>query len=257
MHRAVASDREVPLVGAFRRLLSRRGFGDAAARHDIERTAARAHDQRAPRRNRQWSRLGERCAFLVCGRQDDRRLTGIERRGDPGIDPDIGRRQHAVPIERRNDAHRPFVARGEIGRHQHHQDQRTQRPGVVDRKPRRRQAGANALDRGQRAFALFPPQRLRKRVLRRQGIGERGCRAMADAGAAVEAAKRIGAGGPAEANQRPQHGNGGGGEQDEPGGARQRRQRQPEAGPGNGEEQSGKGQKPRQMRPDALPRDRI
>ena len=68
-------------------------------------------------------------------------------------------------------------------------------------KPRRRQAGADALERGQRTLALRLPQRLRERILRRQRIGERGRRAMADAGAAVEAAKRLFAGRPAETNQ--------------------------------------------------------
>ena len=52
-----------------------------------------------------------RCGLLVGRRQDDRRLAGIDRRRHPGVDPDIGRRQHAVPVERRRDraacAHRP------------------------------------------------------------------------------------------------------------------------------------------------------
>ena len=46
-------------------------------------------------------RRGGRRGILVRGRQDDRRLAGVERRRHPGIDPDIGRRQHAVPVERR------------------------------------------------------------------------------------------------------------------------------------------------------------
>ena len=102
MRGAVAGDGEMPFVGALGRLLGRHGFGHAAAGHHIERAAARAHDQRAARRHRQRSR-GGCCGFLVRRRQNDRRLAGIERRRHPGIDPDIGRRQHAVPVERRGD----------------------------------------------------------------------------------------------------------------------------------------------------------
>ena len=128
--------------------------------------------------------------FLVRRRQDDRRLAGIERRRHPGIDPDIGRRQHAVPVERRRGAQHALVAGGDIGRDHQHRDQRAQRPGIVDRQPRRRQAGADALDRCQCALALRLPQRQRDRILRGQRIGQRGRRAMADAGAAVQPAER-------------------------------------------------------------------
>ncbi len=197
MRGAVAGNGEMPLVGALGRLLGRRGFGDAAADDHIERAAARAHDQRAAGRDRQRPGSGRR-GFLVRRRQDDRRLAGIERRRHPGIDPDIGRRQHAVPVERRGDPHRALVARGDIGRDHHHRDQRAQRPGIVDREPRRRQAGADALDRCQRALALRLPQRQRDRILRGQRIGERGRRAMADAGAAVEPAEAVLAARPAE-----------------------------------------------------------
>ena len=134
--------------------------------------------------------------FLVRRRQDDRRLAGIERRRHPGIDPDIGRRQHAVPVERRRGAHHALVARGDIGRHHHHHDQRAQRPGIVDRKPRRRQAGADALDRCQRALALRLPQRQRDRILRRPAYrsarspGDGGCRCRGRAGSS--ASSRLG-----------------------------------------------------------------
>ena len=47
MRGAVAGDREMPFVGALGRLLDRRDLGHAAADHDVERAAARAHDQRA------------------------------------------------------------------------------------------------------------------------------------------------------------------------------------------------------------------
>ena len=175
--------------------------------------------------------------FLVGGGQDDRRLAGIERRRHPGIDPDIGRRQHAVPVERRRDAHHALVAGRDIGRDQQHRDQRAQRPGIVDRQPRRRQPGADALDRGQRALALRLPQRPRDRILRRQRIGQRGRRAMADAGAAVEPAQRLFAARPAKPEQRKQRGQRQQHEQAEPDGAGDKRQRQPQAGPGHHQKQ--------------------
>ena len=152
---------------------------------------------------------------------------------------------------------RALVAGGDIGRDHHHHDQRAQRPGIVDRQPRRRQAGADALDRGQRAFALRLPQRQRDRVLGRQRIGQRGRRAMADAGAAVEPAQRLFAGRPAKANQRKQRAERQQHEQADADHARHERQRQPQPGPRHHQKQSDDGQQPRQMRPGALPRDRI
>ena len=203
-----------------RRLLGRHRLGHAAAGNDIERAAAGAHDQRASPPAPAAARAAGAAGFLVGGRQDDRRLAGVERRRHPGVDPDIGRRQHAVPVERRRGAHRALVARRDIGRHHQHHDQRAQRPGIVDRQPRRRQAGADALDRGQRALALRLPQRPRDRILRGQRIGQRGRRAMADAGAAVEPAQRLLAARPAKPDQRKQRGQRQQHEQAEPDGAR-------------------------------------
>ncbi len=202
------------------------GFGHAATADHIERAAARAHDQRRARRNRQGSRGGDG-GFLVRRRQNDWWLAGIERRCHPGIDPDIGRRQHAVPVERRLGAQRALVARGHIGRDHHHRDQRAQRPGIMDRKPRRRQAGADALDRCQGAFALRLPQCVRNRIRRGQRIGQRGRRAMADAGAAVEPAEGLFAARPAKPGKRKQHAQRRQHEQTEAHGARNERQRQP------------------------------
>ena len=203
MRGAVAGDLEMTLVGAFGRLFAGRYFADTATDHDIDGTAARAHQKRAAGRNRQRPAVG-RAGVLVGSRQNDRRLAGVNRRRHPGIDPDIGRRQHAVPVERRGNAHRSFVPGGEISRRRHHHDQRAQRPGVVARQPRRRQAGADALDRGQRALALHLPQSDRDRILARQRVGERGRRAMSDAGAAVEPAQAFFAARPAVAQQREQ-----------------------------------------------------
>ena len=181
---------EMPLVGALGRLL---GCGATSVTPPPTTTSSVPPLERTisvlPAGTGNGPRVG-RAGILVRGRQDDRRLAGIDRRRHPGIDPDIGRRQHAVPVERRGDAHRALVAGGDIGRHHHHHDQRAQRPGIVDREPRRRQAGADALDRGQRALALLLPQRQRDRVLRSPAYrsarspGDGGCRCRGRAGQA-------------------------------------------------------------------------
>ena len=127
----------------------------------------------------------------------------------------------------------------------------------MNSQPRRRQAGANALERGQRAFALRLPQRQRHRVLGSQRIGQRGRRAMADAGAAVEPAQALFTGRPAKANQRKQRPERQQREQADTDDPRHEGQRQPQPGPGHRQEQPDDGQQPRQMRPGALPGDRI
>ena len=175
-------------------------LGHSAADDDVERAAARAHDQRAAGWHSQRPRR-RKCGLLVRRRQDDRRPSGIKRRRHPGIDPDIVGRKHPVPVEGGGDANPSFVSGRNIGRNHQHDDQRTKRPGIMNRKPRRRQAGADALDRSQRAFALRLPQRQRDRVLRRQRIGKGRRRAMANAGAAIEPRQRVLAAWPAKPEQ--------------------------------------------------------
>ncbi len=253
---AIACDGEMSFVGAFGCLLGRLGFGHAAPCEHIERAAAGADDQRGACRNRQGSR-GRDGGFLVGGRQDDRRLAGIERRRHPGVDPDIGRRQHPVPVERRLGAQHALVAGGDIGRHHHHHDQRAQRPGIVDRQPRRRQAGADTLDGRQSALALRLPQRLGDRIPGRKRIGQRGRGAVADARAAVEPAQALFAARPAEPDKRKQGAHRRQHEQAEAYGTRHKRQRQPQSGPGGHQKQSDDGQEPGQVGPNPLPGDRI
>src|SRR6202035_5291076 len=79
-HRGGASHGGVLFVGALRGLLGRRSFAHATARHHIEGAARGTHDQRAAHRDRQRP-AGRQRSFLVRGRQDDRRLAGIERWG--------------------------------------------------------------------------------------------------------------------------------------------------------------------------------
>jgi hypothetical protein len=165
-------------------------------------------------------------------------------------------RQHAVQSKAAQTA-AALVARGHIGRNRHHRDQRAQRPGIMDRQPRRRQAGAETLERCQSALALCLPQRLRDRILAGQRIRQRGRRAMADPGTAIEPAEARFAAWPAESRQRKQRPERREPEQADPDGARDKRQRQPQSGPGHHQKQSGDAQQPRQMRPGQLPRDRV
>jgi hypothetical protein len=45
--------------------------------------------------------------------ENDRRLAGIGRRGDPRVDAEICRQHHALPVERRRDALPAFAAGGD------------------------------------------------------------------------------------------------------------------------------------------------
>ena len=69
--------------------------------------AGRAHDERRAGRNRH--RLAgvavrpRRFARMNAGK-NDRRLAGISGRRDPGVDAEVCRQHHALPVERRGDA---------------------------------------------------------------------------------------------------------------------------------------------------------
>jgi len=136
--------------------------------------------------------------------------------------PAPARRSSRTPTRRASPARRPR----RIGCHQHHQDQRAQRPGIVDCEAWRRQAGANPPDRGQRALALRLPQRQRDRIVGRQRVRQLGCRTMADAGTAIESAQGLLAARPAKPDQRPHRHHREDHEQDQPDGPRQEWQRQ-------------------------------
>ncbi len=254
---AVAADRKMLLVGALGRLLGRRNLLQAAGGRDIETAAGGAYDQRRAGGYGQRAACRERRGLLVGGRQDDRRLRGVEWRRHPGVDADIGRRQHAVPVERRAHPRRALVAGGEEGRDQHDHDQGAKRPGIVEREAGMRQACADTPQRGQRALALRLPQHSRDRVLRGQRVRQRGGGAVTDAGAIVEPSEGLLAGRPTEPNQRNQGGQRQQDKQAEPDRAGEERQRQPEAGPGYHQKQTENGQQPRQMGPGALPGNRI
>ena len=92
---------------------------DAAFAGDIEiELAGGAHDQR---RSRPAPRSA--CGLAVDLRhfagmnagENDRRLAGIRRRRDPGVDAEIRRQHHALPVERGGDALPAFAAGGNEG----------------------------------------------------------------------------------------------------------------------------------------------
>ncbi len=106
----------MPLLGALGCLGLRLGLGlgDAALDGDIEsRLAGGAHHQgRAGRHRHRGAGTCKRLLARVQTRQDQRRPAGVGRRRDPGVDPEIGRRHHAAPIEGRGDAFGALAARG-------------------------------------------------------------------------------------------------------------------------------------------------
>ena len=133
-------DDETALLGApLSATVCAPGFGiaDPAARDDVEMDAGGADDQRAARRHRERGGGRQRLARPQA-RQDHRRLAGVGRRRHPGVDAEIGRRHHALPIEGRGDAFHPLAAGGEERRdHQHrHQRRAAQRDRALQRAAR-------------------------------------------------------------------------------------------------------------------------
>jgi len=113
-------------------------------------------------------------------RKDDRRLAGIDRRNDPGIDAEIRRQHHTVPVERSRDALPALAAGGKEGGDAGDENERAQRVRIVPRHPRRRPAGFQCPRGVERALDMGIPQRERIRIFRRDGeiVGDRGRRAM-------------------------------------------------------------------------------
>ena len=157
-------DGEVALLGALGRL--RLGFGlglgDAAFDGDVEPgLAGGAHHQGRAGRHRHRA-AGARLRLLAGtqARQDQRRPAGVGRRRDPGVDPEIGRRHHAVPVERRGDALGALAAGGKERRDHQDEHQPAQRVRIARGDLRHRRAG---LQRVGRRAARAPDARARAR----------------------------------------------------------------------------------------------
>ena len=194
--RAVALDHEAAFLAARRQggaRVGRRLF-EAAVAHDVEtHIAGRAHHQLAAGRHRDRRRIVVDTVARAQARQHDRRAAGIDRRRDPGIDAEIGRRDHARPVEGGGDPLHPLAAGGEEGGDRQNEHQRAQRHRIAHGEPRRRPAGLELARRQQRAFDMGAPERLRDRIVLVGGdlVGDRGGRPVRLAAAAVEPAQAV------------------------------------------------------------------
>ena len=188
--------------------------------------------------------------------QDHRRTRGIGRRRHPGVEPEVRRNHHALPVEGRGDTAPALATGGDEGRHNEDDDQRAQRHRVAQVETRRRPAGPELLRREQRPFDMGAPQRDRPRIgLRgREFIGDRGRRPMGDAGLAVEPAQAVVARREAHENQRNGRRGGEDEEHEQRDRPRHRRQPQPHAEPRHREEQTDRGGDRRERRPQPSPR---
>ena len=260
-------DRKAPFIRALcglglgrflgRILGIRLGIGEPARRHDVElHTAGRPDHQDAAHRHREIGGRLHRIAGPQA-RQDNRRLAGIGRRIDPGVDPVVRRRDDALPIERRRDAPQPLAARGHEGRDHQHEHQRTQGERIPDGKPRCRRAGPKPPGGAQCALDMGMPKRNRERILGggiRIRDGGRG--SMRQCGIAVEPAQPLGPGGKTQPQQRRDGERGEQEEEAEPDGAADRRQPKPDAQPRCCQEQPDRGRRCSQRRPQPLPHER-
>ena len=123
--------------------------------------------------------------------ENDRRLAGVGGRCHPGIDAEVRRQHHTLPVERRRDALPVLAPGGDEGRDRCDQDQTAQRIGIACRKARRRPSGPKCAGLGKRALDMRAPQRERIGVRRRNGkfVGDRRRRPMANTAAAIEPAQ--------------------------------------------------------------------
>ena len=219
---------------------------EAALAHDVEVHLAGRSGPRAalPAGTATGARRLRGLARAQPGKHD-RRPAGIVRRRDPGVDAEIRRRHHALPVEGGGDALPALAAGGKEGR---------DRPGCStsarsaigsrSAQPRRRPAGLELARRQQRALDMGVPERLRDRIVAVGGdlVGDRGRRPMRLAAVAVEPAQAVGdaaaaaasASGAAATAVTTTN-------DDQADGARERRQHQPQAGPGKRQEQSERG----------------
>ncbi len=250
--RAGVVDDEAALLGALGVAALRAGgrLGKPAACDHVEVNSGRADDQHASRRHREGGGALHRLARPQA-RQDHRRAAGIGRRADPGIDAEIGRHHHALPIERRGDALHPFTAGGEERRDHQHRHQGAHGEGIAQREPRHRSPGLERVGRAQGAFDMGVPQRDRIGVFGRcrDLVCDRGGGPMRQAGIAIEPSQTLDAARHAQHQHRRERSRRQQEEDAEADGAAGRRQPKPEAKPRDREEQADDGRDRRQRRP--------
>ncbi len=232
----------VDAAGIGARLRARRRIGKAARGRHVERNAGGADHQGAAGRHRDRCRGLHRLARPQ-SLQDQRRPPRIGRRADPGVDTEIGRHHHALPIEGGNDTLRALAARGHERRHHQHRDQGPQGHWVAHGEAGHRRAGLERLGGAQRTFHVGAPQRGGEAVGTGRGdvVRHRGRGPMRQAGIAIEPLERIGLGREADPQQRRERRGGEQEEDAEPDRASGRRQPEPQPEPGHREEQSDDG----------------
>ena len=228
---------------------------DAAGAGNLEiELAGRTNDERTAGRNGDHltglTHLPRRLARMYASK-NDRRFTGIAGRRHPGVDAEIRRQHHALPVECRSDTFPVFAAGGDEGGDDGDEHKASQRIGVARRNARRGPARLEGAGRGERAFDVRAPQRQRIRVLRGDDelVGDRRRRAMTQPAPAIEPAESVGGRGYAKAaewNERRQCQQR---EHDHAGGAAERRQPEPEAKPRNRQEQTDDRRQRRQSGP--------
>ncbi len=168
------------------------GGGNAAAAGNVEiELAGRAHDERRADRNGDrfagFSARPSGLARMHAGK-NDRWLAGIGWRGDPGVDAEIRRQYHALPVEGRSDALPVLAAGGDEGGDHGDENKAAQRIRIARREVRRRPAGLERACRGERARDMGLPKRERIGILRRhrQFVGDGRRRPVTDAAAPIE-----------------------------------------------------------------------
>ncbi len=212
-------------------------------------------DRRADRRGEAGG-VGLRLR-AVARLQHDRRLAGIGRRVDPGVDARARGRggAGAAPVEGGGEAGIALGAGDEGGGDHRDEGGGAKRIAVAPRHLRRGRREFQPGDIGFEAAAVQRPERLRPRVGRAAGerVVEGGGRAVRHAGIAVEAGEALAARGPTEARLAPEREGEREREQCQPGDARPGRHDLPEARPRERDKAADDRQNGRGGTPDVLP----
>ena len=194
---------------------------------------------------------------LAAGEVDhERRRAGIERRVDPAVDAEgRGGRLDMAPVEGRSEARADFGSGHEGAGHQGEETCRAQGIAVAPGHVRLRQADAHAADCILGPLAVEGPERPGAGIGRAEGEGvvEDAGRPGGEAGLPVEPVEGPRPARHAQARERPERKQQGGGEKPEADGAPQGRGVEPQAEPGQGEEREDDGERQPEAGPRLLP----
>ena len=125
------------------------GRDQAAARRkiELELPGGAHHERRVDRHTDRPVARHRRCAVFsgMDAGQNDRRPAGVARWRHPGIEAEIRRHDHTVPIESRRDPMPAFAASGNKGCDRRDQHQSAQRIGIAAGEAWCRRAGAQGI----------------------------------------------------------------------------------------------------------------